>query len=106
MGAGLGCGNATGSITLAHTSTYYYRKIESARGQLFGAAVSYLAQQYHSVLKQAKVQAKGRHRRLTDAIGLMEKRKLGAVPSFVHDWRARRDSNPRPLASEANTLIR
>ena len=46
------------------------------------------------------------HRRLADAIGFMEKRKLGEVPSFVNDWRARRDSNPRPLASEANTLIR
>ena len=26
------------------------------------------------------------------------------VPGFVMDWRARRDSNARPLASEANTL--
>ena len=43
---------------------------------------------------------------LADAIGFMEKRKLGEVPSLVNDWRARRDSNPRPLASEANTLIR
>ena len=48
----------------------------------------------------------GSHRRLADAIGFMQKRKLGEVPSFVNDWRARRDSNPRPLASEANTLIR
>jgi site-specific DNA recombinase len=47
---------------------------------------------------------RGSHRRLADAIGFMEKRKLGEVPSFVNDWRARRDSNPRPLASEANTL--
>jgi hypothetical protein len=47
---------------------------------------------------------RGSHRRLADAIGFMEKRKLGEVPSFVDDWRARRDSNPRPLASEANTL--
>ena len=48
----------------------------------------------------------GSHRRLADAFGFMQKRKLGEVPSFVNDWRARRDSNPRPLASEANTLIR
>ncbi len=26
------------------------------------------------------------------------------VPTFVNDWRARRESNPRPLASETNTL--
>ena len=48
----------------------------------------------------------GSHRRLADAFGFMQKRKLGEVPSFVNVWRARRDSNPRPLASEANTLIR
>ena len=48
----------------------------------------------------------GNHRRLADAFGFMQKRKLGEVPSFVDVWRARRDSNPRPLASEANTLIR
>ena len=47
---------------------------------------------------------RGSHRRLADAIGFMEKRKLGELPSFVNVWRARRDSNPRPLASEANTL--
>ncbi len=29
-----------------------------------------------------------------------------AFPWCVVIWRARRDSNPRPLASEANTLIR
>ena len=37
--------------------------------------------------------------RLADAIGFMKKRKLGEVPSFVNDWRARRDSNPLPLGS-------
>ena len=42
---------------------------------------------------------RGSHRRLADAIGFMEKRKLGEVPSFVNDWRARRDSNPLPLGS-------
>ena len=42
---------------------------------------------------------RGSHWRLADAIGLMEKRKLGEVPSFVNDWRARQDLNPRPLGS-------
>ena len=46
----------------------------------------------------------GSHRRLADAIGFMEKRKLSEVPSFVNDWRARRESNPRPSASETDTL--
>src|SRR5205807_3330916 len=30
----------------------------------------------------------------------------GGKAQFYERWRARRDSNPRPLASEANTLIR
>jgi len=38
-------------------------------------------------------------RRLAHAIGFMQKRKLGEVPSFVNDWRARQDSNPRPPGS-------
>jgi hypothetical protein len=46
----------------------------------------------------------GSHRRLADAIGFMQKRKLGEVPSFVRDWRARDDSNVRPLPSEGSTL--
>ena len=41
----------------------------------------------------------GSHRRLADAFGFMQKRKLGEVPSFVNDWRARSDSNARPLGS-------
>jgi site-specific DNA recombinase len=44
------------------------------------------------------------HRRVADAIGFLQKRKLGEVPSFVNDWRARRESNPRPSASETDTL--
>ena len=32
---------------------------------------------------------RGSHRRLADAIGFMEKRKLGEVPSFANEWRAR-----------------
>src|SRR5665811_728420 len=38
----------------------------------------------------------------------MQQIKMGTldnqVPSFIHDWCARRESNPRPLASETNTL--
>src|SRR5207244_12630393 len=36
---------------------------------------------------------RGSHRRVADAIGFMQKRKLGEVPSFVNDWRARQESN-------------
>jgi site-specific DNA recombinase len=36
---------------------------------------------------------RGSHRRLADAIGFMQKRKLGGVPSFVNDWRPRHESN-------------
>jgi hypothetical protein len=39
-----------------------------------------------------------------DAIGFMQKRKLGEVPSFVNDWRARRDSNSLPLGSKPSAL--
>ena len=42
---------------------------------------------------------RGSHRRVVDAIGFMQKRKLGEVPSFVNEWRARRDSNSLPLGS-------
>ena len=41
---------------------------------------------------------RGTHRRVADAIGFMQKRKLGEVPSFVNDWRARQDSNLLPPA--------
>ena len=39
---------------------------------------------------------RGSPRRVADAIGFMQKRKLGEVPSFVNEWRARQDLNPRP----------
>ena len=41
----------------------------------------------------------GSHRRVADAIGFLQKRKLGEVPSYVNDWRARQDLNPRPPGS-------
>jgi site-specific DNA recombinase len=42
---------------------------------------------------------RGSHRRVADAIGFMQRRKLGEVPSFVNDWGARQESNPRPPGS-------
>ena len=46
----------------------------------------------------------GSQRHLADSIGFMEQRKLGEVPGYVNDWRARDDSNVRPLPSEGSTL--
>ena len=46
----------------------------------------------------------GSHRRFPDGNGFMQKRKLGEVPSFVNDWRARRDSNSLPLGSKPSAL--
>jgi site-specific DNA recombinase len=40
---------------------------------------------------------RGSYAQLGDAFGLLEKMKLGEVPSLVRDWRARQESNPRPL---------
>src|SRR5687768_5087439 len=37
---------------------------------------------------------------------IREKRFIDSLQIGTFEWRARRDSNPRPLASEANTLIR
>jgi hypothetical protein len=50
-------------------------------------------------LDGSELVVRGSHRRLADAFGFMEKRKLGEVPSFVDDWRAQKDSNSRPLGS-------
>ncbi|MDH3439082.1 MAG: hypothetical protein OEN48_19160 [Betaproteobacteria bacterium] len=44
-------------------------------------------------LDGSELVVRGSHRRLADAIGFMEKRKLGEVPSFVNVWRARRDES-------------
>ena len=46
----------------------------------------------------------GSQRHSADSIGFMEQRKLGEVPGYVNDWRARDDSNVRPLPSEGSTL--
>lgn len=44
------------------------------------------------------------YRALARAVSLSKEGKLGEVPSFVPEWRARRESNPRPSASETDTL--
>jgi len=43
----------------------------------------------------------GSQRRLADAFGFMDKRKLGEVPSFVHDWRASVDETENYVFSGA-----
>ena len=37
---------------------------------------------------------------------VLHQMKMGtsSVPTFIHDWCARRESNPRPSASETDTL--
>jgi hypothetical protein len=50
-------------------------------------------------LEGDELKIRGSYRRLADAMGLMEKMKLGEVPSFIPDWRARQDLNPRPPGS-------
>ena len=47
-------------------------------------------------LEGRELKIRGSYTRLADAIGLLEKKKLGEVPSFVRNWRARWDLNPRP----------
>ncbi|MGB8436612.1 MAG: recombinase family protein [Burkholderiales bacterium] len=50
-------------------------------------------------LEGRELKIRGSYSRIADAIGLLEKKKLGEVPSFVRDWRARQDLNPRPPGS-------
>ena len=49
---------------------------------------------------------KGNYRALANAATMqnLDVAQLNQVPTFVPNWRARRESNPRPLASETNTL--
>lgn len=51
-----------------------------------------------------ELRIRGSFGKLADAVGSLEKKKLGLVPSSVSDWRARHDSNVRPLPSEGSTL--
>jgi branched-chain amino acid transport system substrate-binding protein len=46
-------------------------------------------------LEGNELKLRGSYRRMANAIGLVDKMKLGEVPSFIPDWRARQDSNPR-----------
>jgi site-specific DNA recombinase len=46
-------------------------------------------------LEDNELKMRGSYHRLADAMGLMERMKLGEVPSFITEWRARQDSNPR-----------
>jgi len=50
-------------------------------------------------LEGDELKIRGSYRRLADAVGLMESMKLGEVPSFIPEWRARQDLNPRPPGS-------
>jgi site-specific DNA recombinase len=45
-------------------------------------------------LEGRELKIQGSYARLADAVGLLEKKKLGEVPSFVRAWRARQDLNP------------
>jgi hypothetical protein len=44
-------------------------------------------------LERNELKIRGSYRRMANAIGLMDKMKLGEVPSFIPEWRARQDSN-------------
>lgn len=46
----------------------------------------------------------GSHAAVASTLQVIAGGKVDQVPSLLHKWRARRDLNPRPLASEANTL--
>ena len=46
-----------------------------------------------------KLHVKGSYRALARAVSLSKEGKLGDVPSFVPEWRAWQDSNPRPPGS-------
>jgi site-specific DNA recombinase len=46
----------------------------------------------------------GSYAALADTMQTIKMSDLNQVPSFIPDWCARRESNPRPLASETNTL--
>jgi len=48
-------------------------------------------------LEGNELKVRGSYRKLADALGLMERTKLGEVPSFMPEWRAGEDSNLRPL---------
>jgi site-specific DNA recombinase len=55
-------------------------------------------------LDREQLTVRGSYGKLADALGILEKIELGEVPSSVPVWRARDDSNVRPLPSEGSTL--
>ncbi len=73
----------------------------AAPGSSFGKA--YLRLLVDEIrLEGNELKIKGGYGRLADAIGSAggpKAMKLGMVPSFISNWRARQDSNPRPLGS-------
>ncbi len=57
------------------------------------------------VVKEKTATVKGSYAALADTLQAIKTGNLNnQVPTFNHDWCARRESNPRPLASETNTL--
>ena len=46
-----------------------------------------------------ELKIRGSYSQLGEAFGMLEKMRLGEVPSLIPDWRARQDLNPRPLGS-------
>ncbi len=50
-------------------------------------------------LQGDELTVRGSYGQLSEALGQVEKMKLGEVPSFIRDWRARQDLNPRPSGS-------
>ena len=50
-------------------------------------------------LNGSELHIQGSYRALARAVSLSKEGKLGNVPSFVPEWRARQDSNPRPPGS-------
>ena len=100
MGIGQGYNVAT-PLQIAHAIA-----IIAAGGKVYsGLGKAYLRLLVDEIrLDGNELVVTGGHRHLADAFGFMEKRKLGEVPSFVRDWRARDDSNVRPLPSEGSTL--
>ena len=72
-----------------------------------GIAKSYLNLLIDEIIvSENTAQVKGSYAALVATANNQEIKKgnLKQVPSFIHDWCARRESNPRPLASETNTL--
>ena len=55
-------------------------------------------------LDSNELHIRGSYRALARAVTLSKEEKLDEVPSLVPEWRARDDSNVRPLPSEGSTL--